>query len=429
MNNNSSYLYRFPEENIFRAMEVTEPEFDIFDPGRQALYVPLQDLRSPRQFDRIKKELGIHANKLENTPNDYLKMLFSGHRGCGKTVELIRFRQEIHQPQQYFVVFVSLLEEIEITRFQSEDLYFILINKLLRDLREQNITYDAAEFEAIAAEWVKNTEVAEEISHKYGTDASVETKAGFNFWNIFSAEGVLKGFYGYENKSTETIRNSIRRNPDHLVRRLNEALIGVRLAIQAANKGKDLLFIVDDFEKTRPEVYEAVFLKDTKFIQDMRAHLICCVPIQTFYQVSNQAATDLFKPSYLPMIRLEKDTQHIFTEIITRRVNGALFGTGILAQIIKLSGGSPRQLLRITNQCLLDTDTIVTQAIFDETAKRLAIERLRPLNDQHRVLLQSKNFNNVSPELLDLLFVLNVMEYNGDSIDRKINPLLAKHFA
>ena len=421
----SKYQYTFPERDAFRAMEVTEPEFNIFEPGRENLYIHLQALRSPKQFLRIKKELGINQDRLINIPNDYVKILFSGHRGCGKTVELLRFQKEIHTPDQYFAVFVSLMDEIEINRFQPEDLYFILINKLLCELRAQEVEFDEDEFEAIAVEWTKSSEVKEEITQKSGGDATAQTKAGFNFWNFFSAEGSLKALYGYENKTTETIRLSIRRNPNELIERLNQALIGVRLALQEQSTGNDLIFIVDDFEKTRPEIYDAVFLKDPKFIADMAAHLICCVPIQTFYQVQNQAVADLFKLSYLPMIRLENDSQNQFAQIITTRVDAELFDPGVLEQIVQLSGGSPRQLLRIANQCFLDAEPNITSEIFKDVKKRLEIERIRPLTEPHRKLLRDKNFDDVSDELLDMLFVMNVMEYNGDHIERKINPILA----
>ncbi len=409
-------------------MEATEPEFDIFAPGREQLYIPLQPLRSPRQFERIKRELGIFHGELSKIPNDYIKYLFSGHRGSGKTVELLRFNREINQPEQYFSVFVSLQEEVEINRLQPEDLYFILITKLLRELRAHKVRYDRAEFEEIAAEWVRDKEVSEEIKRRRGMEAGISAKAGFSFWDILSAEGFLKGFYGYENASTEKIRRSIRRNPGDLVQRLNQALIGVRQALQKQKKGRDLLFIVDDFEKSRPEVYNNVFLVDTKFMQEMQVHLICCVPIQTFYQVQNQAAADLFRISYLPMIRLEGDARQEFSRIVTERVHPELFEPGVLDQIVELSGGSPRQFLRLTNQCLLDTDEKVSRNILDETARRLAVERLRPLTDKHRALLSARRFDDVSPELLDLLFSLNVMEYNGDDIERRINPLLDSYF-
>jgi DNA polymerase III delta prime subunit len=340
---------------------------------------------------------------------------------------LIRFKTELHQPDQYFTVFVSLLEEIEITRFRPEDLYFILINKLIRELYAEEIGFDEAEFAEIAEDWVKERNVAEEIKEKSGLETGAGVEAGFSFWKIFSAKGFLKTFYGYDNTTTETIRKSINRNPDKLVQRLNTALAGVRQEIAKANKGKDILFIIDDFEKTRPDVYNQVFLQDPKFILEMRAHLICCVPIQTFYNIQNQPAADLFRVSYLPMVRLEKDNGQ-FVKIITHRVDPMLFKPGILPQIVQLSGGSPRQLLRIVNQCLLDTDTKVSQEILDETSRRLAVERLRPLSNKHREILRKKNFDDVSPELLELLYTMNVVEYNGDDIIRKINPLLESDF-
>jgi hypothetical protein len=426
----NKYQYTFPEKDIFRAMEVTEPEFDIFEPGRENLYVHLQHLRSPNQFLRIKRELGIHKDELTHLPNDFVKILFSGHRGCGKTVELIRFHEFINTPKQYFSVFVSLQEEIEIVKMQPEDLFVILINKLLRSLRERGVPYNKAEFEDIAKAWMQDKEVEKEMKHEFEAGAGAEAKAGWSFWDIFSAEGFVKSRYGYQNNTTTKIREAVRRDTPGLVSRLRTALVGVRDAIEQSGQGRDLIFIVDDFEKAPPQLYNAVFITDPQFIQNLNAHLICCVPIQTYYNVQEQAAAaELFKFSYLPMLHIEQDTEcEEFCSIVTNRVNRDLFEAGVLHTITKMSGGSPRQLLRLVNQCLLDTEEKVTPAIAQNTFKRLAVERLRPLTDAHRKILESRDFQGVSPELLDLLFALNVFEYNGDDIVRRINPLLERFF-
>lgn len=101
--------YRFPEKRLLRAMEATEPEFDISVPGRKPLYVEtLQQVRSPRQFQRIERELGIIRGKLQDLPNRRAKIIFSGHRGSGKTVELLRFHEAINRPDRYFSVFIPL---------------------------------------------------------------------------------------------------------------------------------------------------------------------------------------------------------------------------------------------------------------------------------------------------------------------------------
>lgn len=420
-------LYHFPESNLFRAMEATEPEFDIFEKGRGQLYVPLQSLRTRKQFSHIRRLLGIEGQQLQNTPNDYVKILFSGHRGCGKTVELIRFHEEINRPELYFSVFVSLQEEVELRRFQPEDLYFVLIGKLLRSLKAHNIDYNKADFEEIANSWVEDEEIQKEIRSKRGIESGAGAKAGFSFWDIFSSEGFLKGFYGYENATTTKIRQSIRRNPEDLVQRFNRALIKVRSAIEKKGKGNDLLFVVDDFEKTAPEVYENIFIRDPHFVREMRAHLICCVPIQTYYDVQNQHAADLFKLSYLPMIRTEQGADE-FVKIVTRRVDAKLFEPGVLERMVRYSGGSPRQLLRIANQCLLDAETTVSDGVLSDALKRLSIERIRPLSEAHRKILRARRFDDISKDLLDLLFSLNVMEYNGDTIERRINPLLEDEF-
>ncbi len=166
---NGTYVYQFPKQNLFRAKEAVDPEFNIFLPGREALYVPLQHVRVPRLFQRMERNLGIENNQLKHLPNTYLKYLFSGHRGCGKTVELLRFHQEINRREKYFAVFISLALEIEFNRMEPEDLYFILIMKLLHELDSRKVEYDRDEFEDIAQEWIQDEEVQKEIAIQQST--------------------------------------------------------------------------------------------------------------------------------------------------------------------------------------------------------------------------------------------------------------------
>lgn len=50
------------------------------------------------------------------------------------------------------------------------------------------------------------------------------------------------------------------------------------------------------------------------------------------------------------------------------------------------------------------TDDRVSLEILEETSKTLMIERIRPLTVKHREILETQNFQDVSPELLELLF-------------------------
>lgn len=425
-------IYKFPEKRLFRAMEATEPEFDIFEPGREHLYIKtLQQLRSPRQFTSIERELGIIQGQMNDIPNRYAKIIFSGHRGSGKTVELLRFQDHINQPDKYFSIFLPLQKEIEITKMEPEDLYFILIKRLIQELKDRQVSFDVEEFEEIAEDWVRDKEIEKELKHNFKLETGGELEAGFKFWSLFSAKGFFKSMYGYDNATTTKIRKSIRLNPGNLSKRLNLALQGVRQEVRAAGKGKDILFIIDDFEKSRPEVYKTVFLDDPQFFTELRAHFICCVPISTFYQVKEQEATAIFTPSYLPMIRIQSETAHAeFSKVVTSRADPALFQSGVLNQIVQMSGGSPRQLLQLANQCLLDSDeNTVSLDSAKYTFNRMTIDRVRRLTEAHRNILEEQDFQNISPELLDLLFSVNVMEYNGDNIERRLNPLLAATFA
>jgi hypothetical protein len=426
----SRYQYQFPEKSMFRAMEACNPEFDILEENHPELFVDtLQQLRNPRQFHKIEENLGIGNGEVSILPRHKSKYLFSGHRGSGKTCELLRFHDRINKPKSYFSVFISLQEEIEILKLEPEDLYFILIKRLISELKRHDIDFDKDEFEEIAKEWVEDKEVEKELKHAFKNELAAEVEAGFSFWNLFTAKASGKTIYGYDNQTTTKIRKSIQLDPDGLANRLNIALIGAVQAIREKGLGQDIIFIIDDFEKAKRNVYRTVFIEDPQFIRKIDAHLICCVPIQTYYEVQDQSATDFFPTSYLPMVRLEKEgAVENFKKIITTRANEAFFAPFVLDKIVEMSGGSPRQLLQITNQCLQEADEVVTMANAETIFHEMSIERMRRLTKAHHEILEAQDFDSTSPELLDLMFTSYVMEYNGKDIVRKINPLLEKHF-
>lgn len=59
------YEYQFPEKLPFRAKEVTEPEFYIQsrEDWFKQLWIDFSPIRSNKQFERMKFDLGMTENK------------------------------------------------------------------------------------------------------------------------------------------------------------------------------------------------------------------------------------------------------------------------------------------------------------------------------------------------------------------------------
>ena len=428
----TKYEYQFPEKVPFRAMQVTRPEFMI--QSRQdwldALHVDFTSVRDEaHQFAKLDFSLGMVGGKLEYAANEFRKVIFSGHRGCGKSVELKRYMTRINQPDAFFTIWVDLETEMSIERFQPEDLFVVLITMLLKQLEDAGIDFDKGEFNRIAEDWLSESEVAREMEHTFGVQAEAGVSVGWGFWKWLQMEARLKGTYSADNKTTHHIRRLIRTNPQRLLTRLNVGLIEVREKVIAAGKGRDILFVVDGLEKANREVYNSLFIDDPQLILAMAAHQILTVPIETFYDITTQHARDYFDTFYLPMIRLNEVSRPLMRELVLRRVDPQLMEEGVLDRLIEFSGGCPRQLLKLVHSGFrLAAGGMVTMVHVDKAVRYEAIERMRTITLEHKKVLHAREFEFVSPVVRELLQSLNVLEYNGDRIDRKINPLIEEFF-
>ena len=124
------------------------------------------------------------------------------------------------------------------------------------------------------------------------------------------------------------------------------------------------------------------------------------------------------------MLNISKENIAKIGEIVTRRIDAeTFFGEGVLNYFVEMSGGCPRQLLRITNRALVIS---LGKKIEMENARKstheLGQQMLELLDSEHLEILRNDSFHEgADPKTLDLLFSLAVLKYNGD---RLLNPLL-----
>ncbi len=296
------YEYQFPEKIPFRAKETTEPEFYI--QSREdwfgKLWVDFSSVRSQNQFDAMKFDLGMVGNILEHYPNEFVKIIFSGHRGCGKSVELKRFSSEINNPDAFFAILIDLEKETNVEQLEPEDIFVVLVTMLSKELELRKVKIDHDSFADIAEEWLQEKEVVQEVSNDFGVEGEVKATIGWNFWRFLGIEGNLKGTFARNNVTTNAIRQKIKTNPKPLIQKFNVTLVGVRRLLRQQNKGKDIIFIIDGLEKASAAVYESLFVKDVQMITGIEAHIISTVPIGTYYEILHLPTHDFFQGTFAP---------------------------------------------------------------------------------------------------------------------------------
>jgi hypothetical protein len=426
--------YELPVTDIREALNVLKPNFDINECPNA--YVKFEDLRSEDHLNALKIQLNILNDELSNN-TDYAKILFTGHTGSGKTTELKKLEIYLNNPNRYFTVFADVQDSFQITTFEQEDLYILLISKLIEELNNREVKFNTKKLDDLAKEWIGGEkEIEKEIKKGYegsaGVEAEAEANIGFMFWKLFSLKGNLKTAFSYESNTSTKIRRKIKENKGEYIQRLNEILIDIRGSINKANKGQDIIFMIDGVERLRQEKYEVYtnsFFRDARLLQELNTNFICCVPIETRYDIHiAPLIAALYKPYELPLLTVSNTSMPYFIELIAKRINKEqFFDAGVLEFLIEKSGGHPRQLIQLVEKALTYSISNAgkikieaAQKSCDETGRLLR----RLLTSKHIEILQSGSFSNSDREILELLFSLALLEYNGATNARKINPVL-----
>jgi len=287
--------YTYPVKTVNDVKAVIEPEFqpDLFD--KQQLYVDLDESRDRTYLNDLFFDLGYNpAKKTFNVISDYIKIIFSGHRGCGKSAELRRIDNELNQPDRYLTVFIDLEKEVEVGTFQYADFFSLLIHKLIEKLEEKKIKVGSDRLMQLAKQLLPtNIEEVTADKEKLETGLEVNAEAGFKLFGLLGLKTSFKEAFSGENEISKTIRREIKQNTLTLVYNLNAELVETKMAIEKSGVGKDILFIIDGSEKVKSEVYEELFIANGNIIAQLNISLLTAVPISAFFQIEKAPYIDL----------------------------------------------------------------------------------------------------------------------------------------
>jgi hypothetical protein len=417
--------YEFPVKNKFHARSVTELDFEI-DSADSDIYVNLDAVRGKDHIEEIQFNLNVDEDSLQVTTDHFIKIIFSGHRGSGKTVELQRFQKYIDDPARYFSVFIRIEKELEVGSFQPEDLFIILMVKLIAKIHEARIEFDSGYIKEIQREWLSETTVLKELKDNFQIDVSSEVAAGASFFVFLKLKSALKAVFSSESKTLKTIRETIKKNPKYLIDKFNAVLADLRTALTANHQSKDILFILDGTEKIPYQIYRELFCENSYLIRAINANMIFSVPINAYFDIKGNPAAEFFQTYTLPMIAITPGSMPLLKQIVTKRIDAETFlEDAALDFCIQKSGGCIRQLLRIVNKALIISRGMkITKAAAEKSVNELGRSMIEQFDSEHLSILKQKQYHTADLKVLDLLFSLAVLKYNGD---REINPLIKEY--
>ena len=323
--------------------------------GLERYYVDLAPVRKTEAIEGVSTDLDFQE------AGDFCTILFTGHRGCGKSTELQRIRRQWET--DYKVIYLEANEETDINNAEYTDFYLIVIKQVEFALREMGLAFDVGlrkSFEDWFKQVTKETEQTVESSINAQAEASLKGEAPFLAKIMVKLLAQIRG--------ADTRRTLIRQTLQQDISRLKaDTNLLLRDAYQKvkAYYPKGFLIIFDNLDRVPPDVGEHLFFDYAAQLQELACTIIYTVPISVL--CSSKNITNSFgEPHVVSMVNvyeLARDKCDLgyntagpdcLSQIIQKRVDVvALFESSQeLLDLVKASGGHVRQLMQMMrNAC------------------------------------------------------------------------------
>ena len=404
-----------PQRDIWEVNRTLQMD-EHLDGGRDPRGVDTEQARSAYSLNQLYRTLGVDRAKRKLTARDHGYYLFCGHRGSGKSTELRRIADELHDDDLYYVVFADAAQELDVNNLRYPDVLLHLAGKLIAQLASDNIGVEPVYLRKLQDWFTKSVKT---IAHT--KDVTLDTKAGVSATLLLPF--LAKGFANFSTafKTNTTYKNELRSTLRNSFTDFSE---GFNQLIEAAEDqmGRRTLFVIDGTDRLREDDAKAFFVADVHQLQQVHGVFLYCAPVHLAYEGSiRQNFNEIFR---LPMIKVAKDDGSLHAEgyramreMLHRRAVPELFDHGVPDLLIEHSGGHPRDLL----QLLLKAHSHAEHDRFDDASARQAVYELATdyrrilTSDEYQLLAKIDAAPQTPPSserVRGLLYNLALLEYN-----------------
>ncbi|MGH9798869.1 MAG: hypothetical protein ACRD82_00750 [Blastocatellia bacterium] len=390
-------------------------------------YVDLTDVRGIRN---IAESI---TRRIRRSEDEYLKLLFTGHRGSGKSTELLQLQRRL-MDEGFFTIYLDVEEQLDLVEVTYIDILLALVKQIEESLREQDMALSETLLNSIA-EWFeeKVIEKAQADELKAGLSAGAEAGAKVPF-----LAKLLANFTAEIKTASSrriTTRQTLERELAVFIDKLNTLIRAARSKVQAGTF-KDIVLIVDGLEKmhfvTRKDglsSHAELFVHHSEQLKAPDCHIIYTLPISLVYNAN--LGNDYESPIVLPLVRLDPQGIAKLESIIDKRVDvdQVFSNRAQLERLVRLSGGVIRDLMRLVRLATdndhshIQDDDIeyacnTLSREYDRLVRQDDVAALKWVKTNRRVQADERN-----PRLLNLRLIL---EYQNGERWAALHPALER---
>lgn len=356
------------------------------------------------------------------------KFFFSGHRGCGKSTELLHLLSNKEIQKKYWPINFSIREEADIIDIDFRDVLLAIGSRLFREYRKKGGELPDHLLKELNG-W--KGKVEKQISTILdGRVSNIELGASIDAFFVNA---------GLKMKLEPATRVELRQ----IVETDITGLIAIINHITAAIYNREHripLILIDDLDKPDLEKARSIFHDRREIMMQPNCAIVYTVSSALFYSKEFDSIRD--QALFLPNINLHPSTDisiripigyQILTKFVSVRMTSSLIEDNALLEAINYSGGVFREMARIIRTAIgrarrrkgqrIEIDDVEWAAteIRNEYRRILDKDDLKLLKKIH----ESKRLE-YSDRLKPLLQLLAMLEYRDDENWCDVHPVIRK---
>jgi len=356
------------------------------------------------------------------------KFYFSGHRGCGKSTELLHMLDNSQIQAKYWPVIFSIREEADILDLNFSDILLAIGGKMYRTYRQRGGDLPVQLMNDLNG-W--RGKVEKEIR-----TLSVGQISGYELGASLDAFFINAGMKMKLEPATRVeLRQVIEKDITGLIKVINS----IAMAIYSKEKRFPLI-LIDDLDKPGLEIARAIFHDRREIMMQPNCGIVYTVSSALFYSKEFDAIRD--QAIFLPNINLHMplELEHYDIEgydtmrkFVQTRMSFDLIQTQALEDAITYSGGVFREMARIMRTALGRARRRKASQIefsdVDWAATEIRNEYRRILDKNDLAFLRKIHEHNrleYSDRLRPLLQLLAILEYRNGENWCDIHPVLRR---
>lgn len=352
-----------------------------------AFYVHLESCRGEYKRQRMLNTFGLDAQgrwRPGVKPRVQTSVLFGGHVGCGKSTELRQLAALMEK--SYTVCSLELTQILDINNLRFSDLLIALGHQVMRTCKDQGLEPDPV-FITPVRDWFETRIIKKDTFSDLEAELKTEAKGqtGVPFLATLMAVFTAKVRTGASYR--EELRREVNNGFTQLLASFNALIAHVNELLTQKGRGP-LLFVIDGTDKLKREDSTAFFQSDANQLLQIQTHLVICAPIAVLLEES-QTAQRFALRERLPMVKIEERDEKtipkaidVLVELVCKRLPLAFFDSrDTVEYLAKMSGGHPRDLLRLVRSCFarLDGEGTITRELAERAVKDVASEYQRAI--------------------------------------------------